>query len=145
MNIVFTRDKWSVKFQAIVVEKLNTDIYGGMNFFEDNDISIRFKTGEIKIDNKHTVYQTNTLMLPPQLKSLVNQGSSITISKLPKCVLFPSQKPIWNVTDKHLNDLSLPVKEKHLVKSSLDVVLPPSLSKDEFIVLGPRAENKLDD
>ena len=145
INIVFTRDKWSVKFQAIVVEKLNTDIYGGMNFFEDNDISIRFKTGEIKIDNKHTVYQTNTLMLPPQLKSLVNQGSSITISKLPKCVLFPSQKPIWNVTDKHLNDLSLPVKEKHLVKSSLDVVLPPSLSKDEFIVLGPRAENKLDD
>ena len=145
INTVFTRDKWSVKFQAIVVEKLNTDIYAGMNFFEENDVSIRFKTGEIKIDNKHVVFQTNMLMLPPQLKTLNFQHKSITISKLPKCVLFPNQKPFWNVTDKHLNNLSLPVKEKHLEKSSLDVVLPPSLSKEEFIVIGPRIENMLDE
>ena len=146
INVMFTRDKWSVKFQAIVVEKLNTDIYGGMNFFEDNDISIRFKTGEIKIDNKHTVYQTNTLMLPPQLKTLEYTQSSITISKLPKCVLFPSHKPIWNIAEKNLaNDFPLPVKEKHIVKSSLDVVLPPSLSKEKFVVIGPRTENMLND
>ena len=132
INTVFTRDKWSVKFQAIVVKKLNTDIYAGMNFFEDNDVPIRFKTGEIKIDNRHIVYQTNMLMLPPQLKTLHYEQKSITISKLPKCVLFPSHKPFWNVTDKHLNNLSLPVKEKHLVKSSLDVVLPPSLSKENL-------------
>ena len=37
------------------------------------------------------------------------------------------------------------MKEKHLVKSCLDDVLPPSLSSTEFIVLGPRTENKLND
>ena len=27
IDVAFTRDKWSVRFQAIVVEKLNTDSY----------------------------------------------------------------------------------------------------------------------
>ena len=39
VSITFTRDKWSVKFEGIVVEKLNCDLYGGMTFHVDNDIT----------------------------------------------------------------------------------------------------------
>ena len=43
VDVDFKRDKWSVKFKAIVVDKLNSDIYGGMNFMVDNDITMRPK------------------------------------------------------------------------------------------------------
>ena len=45
IDVSFTRQKWSVRFCAIVVKSLNTDIYAGMNFLMDNDISMRPKTG----------------------------------------------------------------------------------------------------
>ena len=40
IDVSLTRQKWSVRFRAIVVKSLNTDIYGGMNFLIDNDISM---------------------------------------------------------------------------------------------------------
>ena len=70
IDVHFTRNKWSLRLQAIVVEKLNSEVYGGMNFLKENDIQTRPLTGEIKVLNKFTVYQTNTLMSPPQLKSV---------------------------------------------------------------------------
>ena len=88
IDVVLTRDKWSVKFRAIVVKYLNTDIYGGMNFLIDNDISMRPKTGEIKVNNKHVIYQTNMIMPAPTIQAL-DLSSSTTVSLNVKQVLFP--------------------------------------------------------
>ena len=85
IDVYFTRDKWKVQFRAIVVDKLNSEAYGGMTFMIDNDISVRPKTGEIKVHNKHVIYQTNMLMLEPQIKSLETQ----TILKLERNILIP--------------------------------------------------------
>lgn len=79
IDILLTRSTWSVRFRAIVVKTLNTDIYGGMTFLTDNDISMRPKTGEIKINNKHTIFQTNMIMPAPTLKAL-GTPSSTTVS-----------------------------------------------------------------
>ena len=59
--ISFTRDKWTVRFKAIVVGKLNSDIHGG----------------KIKLHNKHIVLLTNTIMLLPQIKSNSSDTSPI--------------------------------------------------------------------
>ena len=131
----FSRDKWSVRFRGIVVEKLNSDIYGGMNFLDENDITIRAKTGELKIQNKHTIYQTNMIMpVPPQMKEM--KLSSCTITP-PKKVLFPSYSPLWR-------DSSQAV-EKHSEASTLDVILPLEFKEDKFVVAQPRKENRIKD
>ena len=136
VDVVFTRDKWSVRFQAIVVEKLNSDIYGGMNFLIENDISMRPKTGEIKVLNKHTVFQTNMLMPPPQLRSVTSE-SSITV-QLPKCVLFPKYASIWE-------DFSSSAKDKHCEEAALSVILPLSFKNDANVIVASRDDNKVKD
>lgn len=133
VDVVFTRNKWSVRFQGIVVEKLNSEIYGGMNFLKDNDIQTRPLTGEIRIQNKYTVYQTNTLMSPPQLKAITN--SSPTVS-LPKKVLFPPVIPFYN-------EPSEAAESKVKNDSILSVVLPIEFKDEEVVVIEPRTENKL--
>ena len=127
---IFTRDKWSVRFRAIVVEKLNCDLYGGMTFMIDNDISVRPKTGEIKIHNKYTVYQTNMLMLPPQIKALELKSCTITP---PKKVVFPSLSPIWTSSQR---------SEKFTDGSLLNVILPPEYKEEKFVLVEPRQQNQ---
>ena len=126
----FTRDKWSVRFRAIVVEKLNCDLYGGMTFMIDNDISVRPKTGEIKIHNKHTVYQTNMLMPPPQIKALELKSCTITP---PKKIVFPSLSSSWSS--------SQPLA-KVTDGSILNVILPPEFKEEEFVLVEPRQQNQ---
>ena len=135
IDIEFTRNKWSVRFQAIVVEKLNSDIYGGMNFLKENDIQTRPLTGEIKVLNKFTVYQTNTLMSPPQLKAISSSSTTVT---LPTKVLFSSIVPIFNETEEIIE-----AKSKN--DSLLSVVLPAELKDEEFVFIEPRSENKAKD
>ena len=131
----FSRDKWTVRFRAIVVEKLNSDIYGGMTFLTDNDISLRAKTGEIKLHNKHIVLQTNTLMLPPQIKNMYVKCETV---RLPKCQLFPK----FSCVSFH----SVPNEEKsNYNASSLTVPLPASFEDADFVFVSPRHENHLDD
>ena len=141
INVTFTRGKWSVKFRAIVVEKLNTDIYGGMNFFVENDISIRPKTGEIKLLDKYTIYQTNVIMPPPQMKELQIQRST-TIPLNFKQILFPVLPQIWKETNAVGNSPSLSSKEKHNDESCLNVIVPPEFENDKFVMIYPRLENK---
>ena len=43
------------------------------------------------------------------------------------------------------DDFSSSAKEKHTEEASLNVILPPSLAKDEFVVVASRFENKLKD
>ena len=38
IDVELTRNKWSVRLRAIVVDKLNSECYGGMTFLHDNDI-----------------------------------------------------------------------------------------------------------
>ena len=95
IEVTFTRDKWSVLFRAIVVENLSSDIYGGMTFLIDNDISLRPSKGEIKILNKYVIFQTNTMMLPPQIKSM---EPSSKIVKLKKCRILPDTSAIFSST-----------------------------------------------
>ena len=134
VSITFTRDKWSVKFEGIVVEKLNCDLYGGMTFHVDNDISVRPKTGEIKVLNKYVVYQTNLLMLPPQVKSMELKS---TIVAPAKTILFPKPKIYWS---EHIQTKANPSYEG----SSLRLELPVGFQNEKFVGIQPRMENKLD-
>ena len=143
IDILLTRSTWSVRFRAIVVKTLNTDIYGGMTFLTDNDISMRPKTGEIKINNKHVIFQTNMIMPAPTLKA-TDTPSSTTVLLNAKKVIFPTQKQIWNET----NDYGDPYptstfasEENHDEAASLMVVLPIEFNQDDFVVVGSREEN----
>ena len=144
IDIKFTRGKWSVRFRAIVVEKLNTDIYGGMNFFMDNDISIRPKTGEIRLLDKYTVYQTNVIMPPPQMKELKTSAST-TVPLNFKQVVFPELQKIWKETNAVGNVIthsSPALKETHNDKFCLNIIVPPEFENDKFVAIYPRLENK---
>ena len=64
---VFTRDKWSVKFDALVLDDLSCEFYGGMSFQKQNGIDILNTTDEIVIQNKYRIYSTNPhAPTPPQ-------------------------------------------------------------------------------
>ena len=119
----FTRDKWSVRLRAIVVEKLNTDIYGGTTFMVDNDISVRPKTGEIKIHNKFIVFQTNMLMTPPLVKAVDLQSRTVKLPK--KQVIFPDLN-----RDEQLS-------KNYKGGTLLKVSLPEEMRKTEFVFVEP--------
>ena len=133
IDINLTRNKWSVRLQAIVVEKLNSDIYGGMNFMKENDIQTRPLTGEIKIQNKFVIYQTNTLMSPPQLKAISTNTSTVM---LPKKIHFPPVMPFFNEPSEAAD-----IKGRN--DNVLNVVLPIEFKDDEFVYIEPRIENKV--
>ena len=44
IEVVLSRDKSSIRFRVIVVEKPSSDLYGGMTFLLDNEISLRLRT-----------------------------------------------------------------------------------------------------
>ena len=133
IDLTFTRDKWSIRFRAIVVEKLNTEIYGGMTFMVDNDISVRPKTGEIKVHNKYIIYQTNMLMAPPQVKSVTDlKDRTVKIPK--KQVIFP-----------FLNKIDDQVFANYEDGTELELDLPKEMKQNEFVFIEPRHENKFDD
>ena len=104
---------------------------------------MRPATGEIKIHNKHVIFQTNMVLPAPTLQSL-GTFRSTTITLNAKQVLFPMLKQIWNVTtamgEPH-SLANLSSKEKHNEVSSLSVVLPKEFDEDEFVVIGPRDDN----
>ena len=152
VHITFTRDKWSVKFDAIVVEKLSSDIYGGMNFLVENDISLRPKTGEITVLGKHKIYQANTLMAPPMIRSSTTPEShslSSNYSKLdkvsvtvtpPKGVSLPWSPPMWGW--KAGTTYS---KDKPSASTVAQVILLIELAEEEMVLVEPRIENKVQD
>ena len=133
VNAVFSRDKWTVKFRAIVVESLSSDLYGGMTFLIDNDISLRPKVGEIKILNKFLIYQTNTLMLPPQIRSM--QFSLQTV-KIPKGKIYPAFKSVLK-SNVDLRGL------KALTHATIE--LPNEMKNCIHVLISPRHENKVED
>ena len=101
IDTTFHREKWTVVFRAIVVKTLSSDIYGGMTFLIDNDISLRPKTGEIKIHNKFVIYQTNTMMLPPQIRAMEKVQQTF---KIPKGKIFPNFSSLCKQDDDFYKD-----------------------------------------
>ena len=137
IDAIFIRDKWTVRFRAIVVEQLNSQIYGGMTFLCDNDISFRATTGEIKILNKHVVFQTNMLMQPPQLKAIVNTSK---IVKFPKNKVVPPQlSSLWD--DLVESNSVLQIETDNYVS----IKLPTEMHSLGTVFVKPRHENKLQD
>ena len=132
IDVVFTRDKWSVSFRAIVVESLGSEMYGGMTFLVDNDVSLRPKMGEIKILNKFVVYQTNTMMFPPQIRAM--KQSQLTV-RIPKGTLFPLLCTLFKTENEQ------PLHELSLVK----IQVPEDLKDCKKVVVHPRHENNLED
>ena len=135
VDVHFVRNKWSLRFQAIVVEKLNSEVYGGMNFLKENDIQTRPSTGEIKVHNKFTVYQTNTLMSPPQLKSIKEYSSDSSTIVLPKQVLFPTIPSFYD--NSPCEDI------RTQTASCMNVVLPIEMRDAKIVVIETRDENKI--
>ena len=121
VDVHLTRNKWSLRLQAIVVEKLNSEVYGGMNFLKENDIQTRPLTGEIKVLNKFTVYQTNTLMSPPQLKSVKNCSFDTYTVGLPKKVLFPPISPLYDDVCENDNRYTLAFSLNPVIKIKIEI------------------------
>ena len=134
IDIVLTRNKWSVRLRAIVVEKLSSEIYGGMTFLMDNDIQTRPLTGEIKVLGKYTVYQTNTLMAPPQLKNITTTNH-VTLT-LDHGVLFPKMLSFPSVQQEE-ND------QRNSPESILSVCIPSDFEEENFLLVEPRIENNV--
>ena len=141
IDVVFSRDKWSIRFRAIVVEKLSSDLYGGMTFLLDNDISLRPKTGEIKILNKHVVFQTNTLMLPPQVRSM---ESSPIILELKYGKLLPEIETLF---------VNVPSNSKDIeITNFAQIDLPgyangsfPGYNNSNYVLIEPCEDNDVQD
>ena len=58
--IIFTRDNLSFKFQALVIEDLDVDVFGGVPFTDCTDITIRTaKHLVILSDGSHVQYGPN--------------------------------------------------------------------------------------
>ena len=108
-----------------------------MTFLCDNDISFRATTGEIKINNKHMVFQTNTLMQPPQLKAIVDTSRII---KFPKNItVSPQLSSLWD-------DLVEGNTDSHIkTENFINIKIPSELHNLGAVLFMPRHENKLQD
>ena len=132
VDVTLSRDKWNVRLRAIVVKTLSSDIYGGMTFLIDNDISLRPSKGEIKVLNKYVIYQTNTMMLPPQVRSMESKSKII---KPPRRRIFPVLRTLFCPTSNEKDNLQAS-------KATLDL---PEDIRSNYVFIEPRHENEIDD
>ncbi len=82
----FQRNNWSIKFSAIVLENLHTDIIAENNFFMDNNVKQDIPKRNIIIHNKYIVPETNRNVALPTLPI----NSIIEISE--PAVILPLQE-----------------------------------------------------
>ena len=129
IDVNLTRNKWSVRLRAIVVDKLNSECYGGMTFLHDNDIQTRPLTGEITVHGKYTLFQTNTIMSPPQIKNIIHSSFEV---ELPHSVLFSDVMPFYS---------EIPSVPKY--ESTLNVTVPEELKNETYVLVEPINQNHL--
>ena len=82
----FNRNNWTVKFSAIVLENLHTDVIAGNNFFMDNYVKQDITKRTIIVHNKFVVPETNRNVALPTLPI-----NSIVEIKQP-AVILPNQE-----------------------------------------------------
>ena len=76
----FYRNGWSVRFRALVVPKLQSDIIGGLTFMKDNQVVQDISRGTISIhDRKFTVMAT----APESTMSVHPQGNKVMYNEKP--------------------------------------------------------------
>ena len=59
IDVTLTRDTWTVRLRALVVENLGADVFGGTVFLHDNDIATRQKKKEITLSKVTKNYSVN--------------------------------------------------------------------------------------
>ena len=114
-----------MRLRAIVVSKLSSEV-------SDNDIQTRPSTGEIKVLGKYVVYQTNTLMNPPQLKS----------ADLDNVIVSLDHKVLFLISSMSFPQTHNSTKREFPNDSSIVVAVPSNLSSHKFVMVEPRTENK---
>ena len=90
---VFQRNNWKVKFSAIVLQDLHTNVIAGNNFLLDNNVKQDIPNKTIIIHNKYTVPETNRYTELPTL---------------PINAIMPLSKPTI-----HLPDQTIHIKVPH--------------------------------
>ena len=83
IDIKLNRGKFSVRFRALVVQKLQCDMFAGQTFHLDNDVQPRILTRTIKFHNKFVVFQTN------ENASLPNFNDPSHCSNISNCAPVP--------------------------------------------------------
>ena len=124
----FQRNNWVVKFSAIVLENLHTDVIAGNNFFMDNNVKQDIPKRNIIVHNKYIVPETNRNVALPTLpiNSIIEISEPAVILPLQEIpvkvpleddkVVFIEQSPgantnwptpqICTVKDNHINILN---------------------------------------
>ena len=120
INEVLTRDNWSVRLRALVVETLSADVFGGTVFHKENDIATRMATREITVNGKHRVFATDMrLPLPQATQASVN--------------LITAKDNVIKINSNHV---VLPGEAINIPVHSTD------FCEGEIIVTEPRNDNK---
>lgn len=80
----FCRNNWTVKFSALIMQNLHTNIIAGNNFILDNKIKQDFNSKSITVHNKYIVPETNRNVELPAVpvNTIINIDSTKTV--LPK-------------------------------------------------------------
>ena len=164
---VFKRNNWNVKFSAIVMEQLHTEVIGGNNFLKDNNIRQDITARTITINNKYVVPETNrntelpvnpintiitipkaTVMLPNQTINLQIpqvENKTVFVEPMPgkKNAIQPQICEIKNGMIEITNDNSEPAKvskEKIIIKEIKKV--EPKLGEPGYKIMSA-PENKV--
>ena len=155
---IFSRNSWTVKFSAIVMETLHTNVIGGNNFFEDNNIKQDISAKTISIFNKYVVPETNrhtdlpafpintivsipkaTTLLPKQtLKVPVPTNvlsTEVLIEPVPgnkQCDIIPQICTVENgsISIENLNTMPINVKKNKLCVKMIRQIKPDTLPND---------------
>ena len=120
IDITLNRGPLQVKLKALVMEKLQSDCFGGTTFHYDNDIQAKIRSREIKI-NKHTIPQTNEHLTLSQPNSFSNEITSSNKTKPPSHAFLHLNKLTTILPHGTIN---IKFRDKCLPNTSLVAVQP---------------------
>ena len=81
---VFNRNNWTVRYSAIVMDNLHTDLIAGNNFILDNSVKQDFAARTIMVHNKYIIPETNR-------NTNLSATSINSVVTLQKARLLPNQ------------------------------------------------------
>ena len=139
----FTRNNWSVTFDALVLPNLHTNAIGGNNFMKDNNIEQKISSKNIIVHNKFIVPETNrNVPLPTHLNNLI-VSSPINKVILPQqdislSVPLPDKTQV-TVEPRASNNLDWPTPQictvtdgKIIINNNTNQPVRPTKNKHEF-------------
>ena len=145
----FKRNSWNVKFSAIVLEDLHTDVIAGNNFFMDNNVKQDIPKRNIIVHNKYVVPETNRNIALPTLpiNSIVeithqtvilpNQVKKVVVPHEDDKVLFVEPTPGANTNWPHPQICKVKNNTINITNQSAD----PIIVKKQHIAVREVVEN----